>query len=49
MSNVLVDDLPEISAINYELAPPAYTGQPARTLTGRLPRVAGLAGTAAAS
>ncbi|HEV7405943.1 MAG TPA: hypothetical protein VGO11_23560, partial [Chthoniobacteraceae bacterium] len=42
---VLVDDLPEISAINYELAPPAYTGQPTRTLTGRLPRVAGLAGT----
>ena len=44
---VMVDDLPEVSAINYELAPPAYTGQPARTLTGRLPRVAGLAGTAA--
>lgn len=42
---VLVDDLPEISAINFELSPPAYTGQPARTLTGRLPRVAGLAGT----
>lgn len=42
---VLVDDLPEISAINYELAPPVYTGQPTRTLTGRLPRVAGLAGT----
>ena len=42
---VLVDDLPEINAINYELAPPAYTGQPARTLTGRLPRIAGLAGT----
>ncbi len=44
---VLVDDLPEINAINYELAPPVYTGQPARTLTGRLPRVAGLAGTSA--
>jgi hypothetical protein len=43
---VLVDDLPEIMAINFELSPPAYTGQPARTLTGRLPRVAGLAGTA---
>ncbi len=42
---VLVDDLPEINAINYELAPPVYTGQPARTLTGRLPRIAGLAGT----
>lgn len=42
---VLVDALPEISAINFELSPPAYTGQPARTLTGRLPRVAGLAGT----
>jgi len=44
---VLIDDLPEISAINYELTPPAYTGQLARTLTGRLPRVAGLAGTSA--
>jgi hypothetical protein len=42
---VLVDDLPEISAINFELTPPAYTGQSSRTLTGRLPRVAGLAGT----
>ncbi|MGB8355171.1 MAG: DUF4175 family protein, partial [Chthoniobacteraceae bacterium] len=42
---VMVEDLPEISAINYELAPPTYTGQPASTLTGRLPRVAGLAGT----
>ena len=42
---VLVDDLPEINAINFELSPPAYTGQPSRTLTGRLPRVAGLAGT----
>lgn len=42
---VLVDDLPEINAINFELSPPAYTGQPARTLTGRLPKVAGLAGT----
>lgn len=42
---VLVDDLPEINAINYELAPPVYTGQPARTLTGRLPRIAGLSGT----
>jgi hypothetical protein len=42
---VLVDDLPEINAINFELAPPSYTGQPPRTLTGRLPKVAGLAGT----
>jgi hypothetical protein len=42
---VLVDDLPDISAINFELSPPSYTGQPARTLTGRLPRVGGLAGT----
>lgn len=42
---VLVDDLPEISAINFELSPPAYTGQPSRTLMGRLPKVAGLAGT----
>jgi hypothetical protein len=42
---VLVDDLPDISAINFELSPPSYTGQPARMLTGRLPRVGGLAGT----
>ena len=42
---VLVDDLPEINAINFELSPPSYTGQPSRTLTGRLPKVAGLAGT----
>jgi hypothetical protein len=42
---VLVDDLPDINAINFELSPPSYTGQPTRTLTGRLPKVAGLAGT----
>ena len=42
---VLVDDLPEIKAINFELSPPSYTGQPARTLTGRLPKVSGLVGT----
>lgn len=42
---VSVGDLPEVSAINYELAYPAYTGQPTRTLSGRMPRVQGLAGT----
>ena len=42
---VSVGDLPEISAINYELAYPAYTGQASRTLSGRLPRLQGLPGT----
>ena len=47
LHRVLVDDLPDISAINFELSPPSYTGQPPRTLTGRLPRIGGLAGTTA--
>ena len=42
---VLVGDRPSVDAINYELAYPAYTGQPARTLVGRVPRLQGLIGT----
>ena len=42
---VLVGDRPQISAINYEMAYPAYTGQPPRTLVGRVPRLQGLIGT----
>ncbi len=42
---ITAGDLPEIRAISYELAYPAYTGQPPRTVTGRLPIVQGLAGT----
>lgn len=42
---VRVADLPDIVAINYEIAPPAYTGAPSYTLTGRLPKVRGLPGT----
>lgn len=42
---VQVGDLPEIKTINYELAFPAYTGQPTRTLTGRVPKLRGLTGT----
>jgi len=43
--SVLVGDLPTLSAINYELIYPAYTGQPPRTLTGRIPRLHALVGT----
>ena len=42
---ISVDDLPEIKTINYELTPPAYTGQAMRMITGRVPRLQGLAGT----
>jgi len=42
---ITAGDLPEIRAINFELAYPAYTEQPPRTITGRLPVVQGLAGT----
>ena len=42
---VLVGDLPAIAAMNTELAYPAYTGMPARTLVGRLPKLQALAGT----
>ncbi len=40
-----VGDLPKIAAINYELAYPAYTGQPPRTLTGKTSKLQALAGT----
>ncbi len=42
---VRVGDLPEINAINFELVYPAYTGMPARTLVGRVPRLQALSGT----
>jgi hypothetical protein len=42
---VMVGDRPEIAAISYELAFPAYTGQAPRTLTGRTPKLQALAGT----
>ncbi len=42
---ILVGDLPEINAINYELAYPAYTGMPSRTIVGRVRRLHALMGT----
>ena len=42
---ITVEDLPEIKGMNYEITPPAYTGQPMRMITGRLSKVKGLAGT----
>jgi hypothetical protein len=42
---VLVGDLPALAAMNTELSYPAYTGMPARTLVGRLPKLAALSGT----
>jgi hypothetical protein len=42
---VLVGDLPDVKTINYEMAFPIYTGQPTRTLTGRVPKLRGLSGT----
>ena len=42
---VLVGDLPTVSAIHYELAYPAYTGQAPRTLVGQVAKLQGLAGT----
>lgn len=42
---VLAGDLPALAAMNTELAYPAYTGMPARTLVGRLPRIQALVGT----
>ncbi|HYG74992.1 MAG TPA: hypothetical protein VEK08_08325 [Planctomycetota bacterium] len=42
---IQVGDLPDIKTINYELSFPAYTGQPSRTMTGRIPKLRGLSGT----
>lgn len=42
---VTVGDLPTVSAIHYELAFPAYTGQAPRTLVGYVARLQGLVGT----
>lgn len=42
---ILVEDLPEVRAINYEVTPPPYTGQPMRMMTGRLGKLQGLPGT----
>ena len=42
---ILVGDLPAVTTISHELVYPAYTGQPARTLTGRIPKLRTLAGT----
>jgi len=42
---ILVGELPELSTISYELVYPAYTGQPSRTLTGRVPKLQVLSGT----
>ena len=44
---IVVEDLPEIKAMNYELTPPAYTAQPMRILTGRVGKLKGLAETGA--
>lgn len=40
---VRVGDRPEISAINFEVGYPAYTGVPPRTIVGRVARLQGLA------
>lgn len=42
---IIVEDLPEVRAINYEVTPPPYTGQPMRMMTGRLGKLQGLSGT----
>jgi hypothetical protein len=42
---VNVADLPRIEAINYELIYPGYTGQPPRTVVGRVPQITALEGT----
>ena len=43
---VRVGDRPELSAMHYELAYPAYTGVPARTIVGFVPRLQALSATA---
>ncbi|MCX5658095.1 MAG: hypothetical protein NTW19_00030 [Planctomycetota bacterium] len=45
LHRVRVGDLPDLSAIHYELAYPAYTGVPSRTIVGRVPRLQALAAT----
>ncbi|MCH8149452.1 MAG: hypothetical protein IH987_15960 [Planctomycetes bacterium] len=45
LHRILVADLPEINAINYEMVYPTYTGMPPRTIVGRVPRLYALAGT----
>jgi hypothetical protein len=42
---IRVDDLPQVKAINYEITPPPYTGQPMRLMTGRVSKLQGLSGT----
>ncbi len=43
---VRVGDRPELSAMHYELAYPVYTGVPARTIVGFVPRLQALSATA---
>ena len=43
---VSVADRPEVKAINYEMTPPEYTGQPMRMMTGRIGALKALPGTA---
>jgi len=42
---IRVGDLPLLTAINYELVFPPYTGQPPRSIMGRVPRIKALMGT----
>jgi len=42
---IRVGDLPLLTAINYELVFPPYTGQPPRSIVGRVPRIKALMGT----
>ena len=42
---IRVGDLPLLTAINYELIYPPYTGQPPRAIVGRVPRLKALMGT----
>jgi len=42
---ITVEDLPDVKTVNYEITPPAYTGQPMQTYTGRVVRLQELGGT----
>jgi hypothetical protein len=42
---IMVDDLPEIQAIQYEMSPPKYTGHPTRMIKGRIGKLQELRGT----